>query len=83
MSIPRRKVVSVIGLSAASFAALLASPVQGDQPRMHSALDALKVAERELDAASHDKGGHRERALRLVRQAIVEVERGIQYDRRH
>jgi len=50
---------------------------------MQAALDALKLADRELAAASADKGGHRAKAQDLVRQAIVQVERGIQYDRRH
>lgn len=54
-----------------------------DQPRMQAALDALRNAERELEAATPDKGGHRQKAMRLVRQAIAEVERGIKFDRRH
>jgi hypothetical protein len=53
------------------------------QPRMQSALDALRVAQRELRAADNDKGGHRVRALRLVDEAIEEVEAGIRYDRRN
>ena len=52
-------------------------------PHMREALDALRTAERELSAAQHDKGGHRQRALRLVRQAVAEVERGERYDNRH
>ncbi len=54
-----------------------------DQPRMQAALDALKIARRELDAATEDKGGHRARALRLTNQAIEQVEKGIKFDRRH
>lgn len=54
-----------------------------DQPRMQAALDALKTAKRELDAATDDKGGHRAKAQRLVNQAINQVEAGIKYDRRH
>lgn len=53
-----------------------------DQPRMQAALDALKIARRELEAATEDKGGHRKRAINLVNQAINQVERGIQFDRR-
>ena len=57
--------------------------VVDDQPHMQAALDALRNAKRELSDATSDKGGHRVRALRLVNQAIGEVERGIRYDRRH
>ncbi len=35
------------------------------------------------EIASHDKGGHREKALKLVRRAIEEVKAGIAYDNRH
>ncbi|WP_456447074.1 hypothetical protein [Thiolapillus sp.] len=53
------------------------------QPAMEKALDALLVAERALENASHDKGGHRVAALRHVRAAIEETRRGIRYDNRH
>ena len=53
-----------------------------DQPHMQSALESLRNAKRDLDQATSDKGGHRVRALRLVNQAIGEVERGMRYDRR-
>ena len=42
----------------------------------------MKV-QRNLELASHNKGGHRERAIQLVNQAIAEVEQGIQYDNTH
>ena len=66
-------------------AAVLAASTEAraDQPHMDAALDALKSARRELDAATADKGGHRGNALRLVKQAMVEVERGIDFARRH
>jgi hypothetical protein len=50
---------------------------------MRAALDALRNAKRELDDATSDKGGHRARAIRLVNQAMGEVERGMVYDNRH
>ena len=56
---------------------------RADQPHMDAALDALKSARCELDAATADKGGHRGNALRLVKQAIAEVEHGIEFARRH
>ena len=53
------------------------------QPRMQAALEHLRAAKGELERADRDKGGHRERALRLTNDAIAEVERGIAYDRHH
>ncbi|MEN3332368.1 MAG: hypothetical protein V7641_1733 [Blastocatellia bacterium] len=62
---------------------LRAKAAVADQPHMQSALDALRLARRELDQATSDKGGHRAKAIRLVNDAINEVEKGIQFDRRH
>jgi RNase P/RNase MRP subunit p30 len=69
----------IVGLPAA----LLARPAGADQPHMEAARDHLRSAERELEKATADKGGHRANALKLVRQAIAEVDRGITFDRRH
>lgn len=71
---PALGVAAVLGAS---------TEARADQPHMEAALDALKSARRELDAATADKGGHRGNALRLVKQAIVEVERGIDFAKRH
>jgi hypothetical protein len=81
--ISRRSVVNKVLPAALVGMALPGLAKATDQPRMQAALDALKVAERELEAATADKGGYRARALRLVRQAQNEVERGIKFDRRH
>lgn len=53
------------------------------QPRMHQALDALRTAATALEAATHDKGGHRAKALEHTRAAIRQVEAGIRFDNRH
>ena len=50
---------------------------------MHSALEHLRAAKADLEKATHDKGGHREAAIKLTNDAIAEVERGIGYDRHH
>ncbi len=47
------------------------------QPHMQSALRALNNAAAQLNAAAHDKAGHREKALALTNQAIGEVQAGI------
>ena len=58
-------------------------PAMADQPQMKAAHASLKDAERHLEKATTDKGGHRVKALELVREAIQEVNRGIAYDRRN
>ncbi len=47
------------------------------QPRMQNALGALQNARSELQMAESNKAGHRVNALRLVNEAIVEVQAGI------
>jgi hypothetical protein len=54
-----------------------------DQPFMHSALDNLRDAKRNLENGSNDHGGHRVEALRLTNAAIHEVEEGIRWERHH
>jgi hypothetical protein len=54
-----------------------------DQPHMQEALRHLQAAAEELQRATHDKGGHGEKALELTRQAIQHVNEGIQYDNTH
>jgi hypothetical protein len=53
------------------------------QPHMRAALEALQRARQELQAAEHDKGGHREKAINLTDQAIKQVQAGANYDRSH
>ena len=48
-----------------------------DQPHMQSALNSLESAKDDLNRATADKGGHRARALDLVKDAISEVKKGI------
>ena len=66
-------------------AAIVARPAaaKADQPHMEAALDHLRAARKELDAAANDKGGHRGNAIRFVNDAIRETERGVEYSRRH
>jgi len=49
------------------------------QPHMTAALDHLRSAKTELNAAMADKGGHRVRALEIVDSAIAEVQAGMDY----
>jgi hypothetical protein len=54
-----------------------------EQRHMTAALDRLEGAKVELEAADHDKGGHRAKALRLTQEAIEEVRAGINSDNKH
>ena len=58
----------------ALFALLPTSP---DQPHMQRALDLLRDAKANLEAATSDKGGHRVKAIGYVNNAIDEVQKGI------
>ncbi|MGA9420008.1 MAG: hypothetical protein WBV40_12735 [Candidatus Cybelea sp.] len=49
------------------------------QSRMVNARTYLRDALNELEAAQENKGGHRANAINFVRQAIDEVNLGIQY----
>jgi hypothetical protein len=53
------------------------------QPHMAAALDELRAARGELEAAVADKGGHRVRAIGIVDEAIEQVRRGMDYAATH
>jgi hypothetical protein len=55
----------------------------GGQPHMAAALDQLRSARSELEAAEANKGGHRERAIGIVDSAIAEVQAGMDYATSH
>jgi hypothetical protein len=58
----------------ALFALLSTTP---DQPHMQRALELLRDAKANLEAATSDKGGHRVKAIGYVNNAIDEVRKGI------
>jgi hypothetical protein len=51
----------------------------GAQPHMTASIALLQSARGELVAATPNKGGHRERGLALIDQAISEVRAGIAF----
>ena len=51
----------------------------GAQPHMGESLAFLQSARGELQAAKPNKGGHRERAIGLIDNAIAEVRAGIAF----
>ena len=76
-SLSRRNIVAAVALTPIA-AAVLATPVQAQgQPNMQAALDALRQARAFLEQATANKGGHRNKAIQLIDQAIAEVMLGI------
>jgi hypothetical protein len=51
----------------------------GGQPHMNESIAFLQSARGELQASTPNKGGHRERAMGLIDQAIGEVRAGIAF----
>jgi hypothetical protein len=51
----------------------------GAQPHMNESIAFLQSARGELQASTPNKGGHRERAIGLIDQAIGEVRAGIAF----
>jgi hypothetical protein len=49
------------------------------EPHMSAAMGHLQQARNELERAAPNKGGHRERAMQLVDQAMQQVQEGEQY----
>jgi hypothetical protein len=52
--------------------------VQG-QPHMTAAMTALGDAQKHLEMAAEDKGGHRAKAMVHIKEAIKQVQAGIDY----
>jgi hypothetical protein len=78
----RRSLLPFVLLTLVLMGGFVAGRASAAQPHMNAALDHLKLARRELNAALADKGGHREKAIALVKDAITEVEAGIEVGRR-
>jgi hypothetical protein len=55
----------------------------GAQPHMDESVALLQSARTELAKAEPNKGGHREKALGLIDQAITEVRAGIAFAAGH
>jgi hypothetical protein len=79
MKISAKAVLLAGGLAVATAGGFFIGAASADQPHMAAALDALRTARSELDMARANKGGHRERAMRLIDDAIAEVKLGMDY----
>jgi hypothetical protein len=78
-----RRLFATLLVTLAIGAGFLAGRVSADQPHMQAALEHLREAKGSLERADADKGGHRDRAIRLVNDAIDQVDKGINFARRH
>jgi len=67
------------GVLTAGAVVATAAPVEAYQGNMERAQSSLYQALAELRESTANKGGHRAKAMDLVRQAITEVEAGIEY----
>ena len=54
-----------------------------EQGNMEAALGHLQEAKAALERAEHNKGGHREKALKEVNEAIHHVQEGIEFAAKH
>ncbi len=62
----------ILGLGTAAFTATR-------HPQIHAAIRALENAARHLERATHHYGGHRARALELVRAAEGELQQALAF----
>ena len=66
-------------LTAVAFTSLGTGMAYAIQEHMFNARNELQQAANELQQAEPDNGGHRDAAINLTRQAIDQVNFGIQY----
>lgn len=78
-----QRTFAALFLAAVMAAGIFAGHAFAAQNHMIAAINHLRNARAELQAALADKGGHRERAIGLVNDAIAEVQAGIDYARTH
>ncbi len=77
----RRSILAAFTLIIMLAGGFIAGRAHAAQPHMTSARNHLRSARAELQRAEADKGGHRERAITLIDEAIAEVDSGMSYAR--
>ena len=78
-----QRILAALFLVVMLIGGFVAGRAHAAQPHMQAALAHLRNARSELNEATADKGGHRAAAIRIVNDAIGQVERGIEYARTH
>jgi hypothetical protein len=79
----RNSLCRSIALGGAIATSLCVGYALGAQPHMDETIAILESARVELGKATPNKGGHRERAIGLIDQAIAEVRAGIAFAAGH
>lgn len=72
-----------VGLLSALVASAATYAYADRQPHMKLAREHLEKGLEQLQKATADKGGHRAKAIDLVKDAIKEVNAGIEFDNKH
>jgi len=71
---------TVVGVVlSAGGASLFAQPERAMHPRIAKAIEALREARAYMEAAPHDFGGHKAKAIRASDDAIRELNLALQY----
>ena len=78
-----KKIFAALLLTAALTSGFFAGRASARQDHMISARGHLRQAKEQLEAAVADKGGHREKAIADVNDAMAEVDAGMEYARTH
>ena len=79
----RRTPLTVIAVVVAFVLGCATQRAVAAQPKMEEALTHLRYALAALKGASHDKGGHRVKAIEATQEAIEQVNKGIAFDAKH
>jgi hypothetical protein len=78
-----KKIFAALLLTAALTSGFFAGRASARQDHMVKAHGYLRQAKEQLEAAVADKGGHREKAIADVNDAMAEVDAGMEYARTH
>jgi hypothetical protein len=75
--------ILLVGLSVYSVLHAQSREMAIHEPHMSAAYGHLQQAKDELEKAAPNKGGHREKAMQMVDQAMRQIEEGEQYYQQH
>lgn len=83
--IGRREIAPMVaaGVTAAALIGATTPAAVAYQGNMERALASLQDAFASLQAATPNKGGHRERAMDLIQRAMAQVQEGIDFANAH
>lgn len=79
----RRSALAFAGAALATAVVGSADPAAADQGNMEHAIDLCNKAIDALQAAPDNKGGHKHRAIQMLKTTIEEIQAGIEYANAH